>query len=224
MQTDFDRQGFGIIEGLLTASEIEQMLAALSGQKIQPLRGGIRRINALVPQVAELAISSRLLALAQTCLPGEPRLVRAIYFDKSPESNWYVTWHQDRTVAVSKQFEATGWKPWTRKADAWHVQPPLDVLEAMITIRLHLDDATLANGCLRVVPASHKLGLLPTQLVAQHMRSAQIVDCEAAAGDALLMRPHILHASAKSDSLLPRRVLHFEYSSYALPQGITWAA
>lgn len=150
--------------------------------------------------------------------------MRTIYFDKTSQNNWYVTWHQDRTVAVSGQFSATGWGQWTKKAGVWHVQPPLEVLEDMLTIRIHLDDTERSNGCLRIIPASHRLGLIATRQLTLRTRNAQVVECEVKAGDAVLMRPHILHASCKSVTLLPRRILHFEYSSYKLPQGICWAA
>lgn len=93
--------------------------------KLEPLRGGIRHIDKLVPEIAQLANSTLLLSTAKKYLPGSPSLVRAIYFDKSAENNWYVTWHQDRTVSVSNRFEMTGWSPWSVKADILHVQPPL---------------------------------------------------------------------------------------------------
>jgi len=31
--------------------------------------------------------------------------VKAILFDKTPSMNWYVTWHQDLTIAVKEKIE-----------------------------------------------------------------------------------------------------------------------
>ena len=41
-------------------------------------------------------------------------------------------------------------------------------------------------------------------------------------GDALLMRPLLLHASSRSMSDRHRRVLHIEYAGFALPGDLTW--
>lgn len=216
--------GYELIESLLAAEEVESLLAEITRLKMEPLRGGIRRIEQMVPQVAMLATSPKLVAVVREHLPGQPELVRAIYFDKSPGNNWYVTWHQDQTVAVSQHFEAEGWGPWSMKAGAWHVQPPLEVLDQMITIRIHLDPASVGNGCLKVIPGSHRIGLIDVDRVHEHVSKDRAVYCESPLGGAVVMRPHILHASEKSVTADPRRILHFEYSSYTLPEGVAWSA
>ena len=220
----FDDLGFEVLENLLAPDVVQTLLSELTQLKLEPLRGGIRRIEQRVPQVASLAQSPELLAVAKRHLSGQPELVRAIYFDKSPDNNWFVTWHQDKTVAVSKRFKAEGWRLWTIKSDAWHVQPPIEVLEKMVTIRIHLDDATVSNGCLKIIPSSHKLGIFTVEQVQDNVRQGQAVYCEVSAGGAVIMRPHILHSSEKSIAPIPRRILHFEYSDYPLPEGITWSS
>jgi ectoine hydroxylase-related dioxygenase (phytanoyl-CoA dioxygenase family) len=48
--------------------------------------------------------------------------------------------------------------------------------------------------------------------------------CVMAAGDAMLMRPLLLHASRKSTSHRPRRVVHLEFAAAdALPSPLQWA-
>lgn len=218
------RDGFELLDGVLSVQDAARYLELLGELDLEPLRGGIRRIEQRLPEVAALANSSRLMELMRPHLSGQPALVRAIYFDKSPENNWFVTWHQDRTVAVSDRFDLQGWGPWSVKAGACHVQPPLDVLDDMVTIRIHLDAATMANGCLKVIPGSHSLGLISADKVLEYVDVEQVVYCESPIGGAVVMRPHILHASEKAVSDAPRRILHFEYSSFQLPQGIRWAA
>lgn len=68
------------------------------------------------------------------------RPVRAILFDKTPVTNWGLAWHQDRTIAVSTRHEMPGYGPWSLKAGLQHVEPPFDVIESMLTLRIHLDD------------------------------------------------------------------------------------
>jgi hypothetical protein len=72
--------------------------------------------------------------------------VRGILFDKIPDANWKVPWHQDVTIAVQEKVEAEGFGPWSIKADVLHVQPPASILEQMLSIRLHLDDCGEENG------------------------------------------------------------------------------
>lgn len=220
----FDRIGFEVIDRVIATEDAEKLLAMLGKLKLAPRRGGIRKIEQLVPEVAELAQSSELLQIASKHLPDQPHLVRAIYFDKSPDNNWFVTWHQDRTVAVSSRFEMSGWGPWSLKAETWHVQPPVEVLESMVTIRVHLDAATKANGCLKIASGSHHLGLIASGQVSAQVNQNDVVYCETGVGGAVVMRPHVLHASEKSIVATPRRVLHFEYSSFQLPEGVAWAA
>ncbi len=219
-----DAIGFEVLEGVLSAQEAAHFISLLDKLELAPQKGGIRRIETLVPEVDGLARSSRLKGIAQQHLNDEPSLVRVIYFNKSPKHNWSATWHQDRTVAVTERFEEDGWGPWTKKAGAWHVQPPVEVLENMITIRVHLDPATKQNGCLKIAASSHKLGLLRSDEVREHTDRHQVIYCETNTGGAVVMRPHVLHASEKSTSNDSRRVLHFEYASFQLPKGISWAA
>lgn len=220
----FECDGYEILEPVIDSEEAGHLLALLSQQQREPLRGGIRRIEQLVPEVAALAHSPKLLNIAQRYLSAPAQLVRALYFDKPPDNNWLVSWHQDKTVAVSERFEKAGWGPWSLKAEAWHVQPPLEVLEQMVTIRIHLDPAIQDNGCLKVVRGSHQFGLLAAASVLDHIDHDQVIYCETPMGGAVVMRPHLLHASEKSITPTPRRLLHFEYSSFQLPDGITWAA
>jgi ectoine hydroxylase-related dioxygenase (phytanoyl-CoA dioxygenase family) len=175
-----------------------------------------------LPAVATLARSDRFLDLVRPHLPAQPFPVRAIYFDKSPGANWLVPWHQDLTLALRARAEHPGFGPWSTKDGIPHVQPPVALLQQMLTIRLHLDDADTSNGALRILPCSHRLGRLSAGRI-QGLRKEQCAFvCAVAAGDALLMRPLLLHASSRSTSARHRRVLHLEYAAFALPADLQW--
>lgn len=146
-------------------------------------------------------------------------LVRALFFDKSPEQNWLVSWHQDLTVTAASRFDAEGWGPWSQKDGAWHVRPPLPVLQQRLTLRLHLDDCDGGNGCLRVLPGSHLA--VPGSAIPD---TAAAADCIAAAGDVLIMSPLLWHASSRSSRHAPRRVLHLEYARHACASALGWTA
>ena len=149
--------------------------------------------------------------------------VRSILFDKTPVENWPVPWHQDLTIAVQeRRDDVTGYGPWSVKDGAPHVQPPIAVLETMLTARLHLDEATTSNGALWVVPGSHRSGKLDAEEV-RELTATSAVACECQAGDLLLMSPLILHSSRRSTVAGHRRVLHVEYARLeALDPPLEW--
>lgn len=148
--------------------------------------------------------------------------VRAIFFDKTAESNWRVPWHQDLTIAVAARIETEGFGPWSVKEGVVHVQPPTEVLANMATLRLHLDNCGADNGPLRLIPGSHQHGELSADAINNLVASACAVTCEIPKGGALMMRPLLLHASSPARLPSHRRVLHLEYACEELPNGLNW--
>lgn len=214
--------GFEIIENFISEEWLKVILDELETSEISKDMSGVRSINKKLNSVDKYLRSSEFKQSASPFTPPNTRLVRAILFNKSPESNWYVTWHQDKTVAVSEQFEAAGWRTWSIKENTHHVQPPVEVLQSMVTIRIHLDAASKENGCLKVIPNSHKLSVLTAEEITTVVAAEEPYFCEAKTRAALIMRPHLLHASSKSTSPANRRVLHFEFSDWQLPVGVQW--
>jgi len=211
------RHGFEIISGVIDNTNRQELLSILG-----PVSGAGRRGLLEVGAVADLARSAAILQLIRPHLIAEPFPVRAIFFDKSSDTNWLVPWHQDLTLALKSQAEVAGFGPWSVKDGIPHVQPPVELLQQMLTIRLHLDDADESNGALRVLPSSHLSGRLSSEDI-QEIRSRQTdFLCAAKAGDALLMRPLLLHASSRSTSTQHRRIMHIEYAAFQLPNGLAW--
>jgi ectoine hydroxylase-related dioxygenase (phytanoyl-CoA dioxygenase family) len=209
--------GFALARCVVNEADRRLLLDALG----DPHGAGARGVLA-VPAVWAFARSEAIESLVSEHLGARPMPVRAIFFDKSMASNWLVPWHQDLTIAVASRCEAAGFGPWSLKDGIPHVQPPDELLQQMIAVRLHLDDCDASNGALRVIPGSHKCGRLnPDQISSARASSVEVV-CEASAGDVLLMRPLLLHASSKSVSDRRRRILHIEYCCGELPAGMTW--
>ncbi|MBV6457937.1 MAG: hypothetical protein HONBIEJF_01057 [Fimbriimonadaceae bacterium] len=164
----------------------------------------------------------RVTAILEQIRPGPWFPVRCIAFDKSPESNWVLGWHQDRKIAVASHEEVAGFTSWSEKEGLVHCQPPVEFLESMVAVRLHLDPCGEANGALKVIPGSHRHGLLDIAATQEAVLHGPVVVTELAAGDALVMRPMLLHASSKSTSEAHRRVIHFEFCSRPLPEPLRW--
>jgi ectoine hydroxylase-related dioxygenase (phytanoyl-CoA dioxygenase family) len=133
-----------------------------------------------------------------------------------------VPWHQDLTIAVRERREAAGFGPWSVKDGVVHVQPPDEVIARMLAVRIHLDDADAKNGALRVIPGSHREGRLSAEAIGLWTTTCEGVTIDAPAGSALLMRPHLLHASSAAERPSQRRVIHLEYAAERLPFGLEW--
>lgn len=148
--------------------------------------------------------------------------VQCTYFEKSTARNWLVPMHQDLTIPVREKTQAPGFSAWSRKQGDTFVQPPAQVLEQLIAVRVHLDPCSEADGPLQVVPGTHLLGVLTPEAEVSARGSRRAVACVAETGDVLLMRPLLLHASSKATGRSMRRVLHFLFGPPELPGGVRW--
>ncbi|MFL6428904.1 MAG: phytanoyl-CoA dioxygenase family protein [Acidobacteriaceae bacterium] len=228
LENKVQQDGFAIVENVLQSDEIDLLLAAIDQAESDAAmrkRGGvfaIRNLLQVVPEIDALARSSTARDLVGAVLGPDHHPVRGILFDKIPDANWKVPWHQDVTIAVQQKIEIDGYGPWSVKADVVHVQPPAAVLEGMLSLRLHLDSCTEENGALRVLPHSHRNGRISETDISGLLRATPATVCEIAAGGALLMRPLLLHASSASRRPTHRRVIHIDYSRVALPGGLCW--
>jgi ectoine hydroxylase-related dioxygenase (phytanoyl-CoA dioxygenase family) len=215
--------GFAIIPNALPERKVADLLAVLEQSELPRSRAGMRHAMRN-ESVAAIAHDTRLAALAQEVLGKSAIPFRATLFDKSPTSNWLVVWHQDTALPVRERREVTGWGPWSIKDGVNYAHAPGSALEQVLALRLHLDASVAENGPLRVLPGTHTLGVLSDDSL--HALSTQIeaADCLVPRGGILAMRPLVVHASSKSQSNAPRRVLHIEYAaSSAIGDGLELA-
>lgn len=224
---EFARDGYFIQEGVLSTEEVEQLRDAVAtipdGNAVRRKGGvyGVRNLLEICPGVQELARHPQVRQFVSPILGDRAFAVRAILFDKIPDANWSLFWHQDNVVSVDARKDARGYAGWSCKAGVWQVQRPVHVLARMIAVRIHLDDCGVDNGPLRVLPGSHQFGWLDEQLDEWKQRVAEVV-CEVRCGGVVAMRPLTLHASSPARSPSHRRVIHIEYACDELPEGLDW--
>jgi ectoine hydroxylase-related dioxygenase (phytanoyl-CoA dioxygenase family) len=202
---DYQSEGFQIHSGVVSDAELQ--IFRDEADRLQREWGTtcIRHLRAKSALFHKLANDPRVQKLISPALAP----VRSILFDKTPEENWPVTWHQDLTIAVAEKHG-----PWSVKDGVPHVQPPVSLLEGMTTIRIHLDDTPATNGALRVIAGSHALGRLDPDTIKSQTSAGEVI-CQCHAGDILQMSPLILHASSRSRTPNRRRIIHFEYAAPA---------
>ena len=165
-----------------------------------------------LPAVRDLSADARLLSIARDWV-GETALpFRATLFDKSPDRNWLIVWHQDTALPVESRVDVPGWGSWSMKAGVNYAHAPAETLTRVVALRLSLDDSGPDNGPLRVLPDTHELGVLTDEAIATVSNRVDPVDCCVEAGGVVVMRPLTVHASSKTLSERPRRVLHIEYA------------
>lgn len=217
-KTDLTAYGAQLFTGALMPC-LDTLEAALStvGQSEAGMR--LHGIEALRPLLAHDGCIG---AVAASILGASAKPVRAILFNKSPETNWSLAWHQDRTICVKVRRETEGFGPWTIKTDLIHVAPPFDLLTRMVTLRAHLDDVPATNAPLLIAPGSHLYGRVAVNDTDKIITLCGTAACLAEAGDIWLYSTPILHASKKAAIPASRRVLQVDYAAEELPGGLEW--
>ena len=188
---------------------------------VQSGRGGARNLLD-EPRISSLATSPSLRRFASAMLGESCFAVRALFFDKTADANWKVVWHQDLTVAARERIDLPGYGPWTDKAGVPHVQPPVDVLEHMLAVRLHLDPCGEDNGPVRVLDGTHRFGRLTAPEIDELRAKLPESVCLAPEGGVLAFRPLLLHASSPATRPMHRRVIHIEYAARPLATPLAW--
>jgi hypothetical protein len=223
MELNYHRQmmdaGYAVVPKVVELEEIDELLGCI--QNLAGASAGTRRLIDMpwCEAVAEhIANDPRL----QETLPENTTVVQCTLFNKSLETNWLVPLHQDLAIPVAERVDSPRCSGWSEKEGEIFVQPPTDLLQQMLAIRLHLDDSDERNGALRVVLGSHRLGRLTSIDARRERDQLGDVPISVPGGGAMLMRPLLLHASSKAVVDTPRRVLHFVFGPGKLPEGLRW--
>ena len=230
-----DHLGFTLVREVFSDSECTQLIRKLEfaqsqnpAEAFRSSRGTVfaaRNVLRWFPQLLDWWPRYPLPDLLKSILGNDVGLVRVLYFDKPSHRSWSLPFHKDMTVAVKdNQLPSRRFTKPTSKAGVDHVEAPASILCNMLTLRIHLDSADQQNGCLQVIPGSHRSG----KQLSRDGEPPVSVECRA--GDVLAIRPLVSHASAHSQpgsktghKERHRRILHLEFSGDAtLPDGYEW--
>ncbi len=171
-----------------------QLLTDQNGQLLVAQEKAINKIghamHDLDPVFDGFSHSAQLATLARDAGLADARVMQSMFIFKSPEIGGEVQWHQDGTYLYTEPQSVIGF---------WFA----------------LDDATLENGCLYVIPGGHKGGLksrfvrlgkgFATNLLeASDYQTEDAVALEAKKGDLVMLHGRLPHASEYNRSNLSR--------------------
>jgi phytanoyl-CoA hydroxylase len=214
---DYERDGYLIIPGLLSPEE----LAAARAESVAICRGSLGAVDGVTPagpdesdrsvldrylcihfphkHSAVLCSLARLPVAVLTSVIGpNVKLMQSMLFIKS-SSKPGQAWHQDEAHIPTRDRSLTA---------VW----------------IALDDATVDNGCLWVIPGSHRRGVLYAERPQEDPRfdctreaygfpSTDAMPVELPAGAALMFNGYLLHRSLPNTSGGTRRALVNHYMS-----------
>lgn len=183
------------------------------------------RPGARIPRVSEFGDvpgAGRYSQLINTLLP-DAFATRLIAFNKTRATNWGVPWHQDRVIAVAEKHNTDGYSNWSNKSGLWHAEPPKEILQKMLFVRIHLDDNTIENGAMEIAVGSHHKGILPAKRAEFVANSLPTEVCTAQRGDVLVLNMLTLHRSLPTKNQTSRRVLRVDYANSDLPLPLQFA-
>jgi hypothetical protein len=203
-------RGFWIEDNVLSDRECDDLIDAGRPYLHGRGRAGARHLMS-IPAIGAAAKDERLLRIARRGLGDGAAPFRATLFDKSARANWLVVWHQDTALPIESRNDSAEWGPWSLKAGILYAHAPAWALSRVLALRIHLDASTIDNGPLRIIPGSHRAGVLSNDEILGLARTLETVEALVPCGGVLAMRPLLVHSSSKARGDEPRRVLHIEY-------------
>lgn len=215
----FAQNGCATIPGIISFEECDDLTRQVA--QLQLAGAGSRNLL-LQPWCMNLAGALRTHAALAPLLPAAAAAVQCTLFEKTAHKNWAVAIHQDFSIPVRERMQAPECTGWACKEGVMYTQPPPGVLADIVAVRVHLDPCPAYAGPLRVVPGSHLFGRLAESEFDRLRTQHGEVECTADRGDALVMRPLLLHSSSRVTRVSTRRVLHFVFGLRNLPYGLNW--
>jgi ectoine hydroxylase-related dioxygenase (phytanoyl-CoA dioxygenase family) len=211
----FREDGYLVVENVFSADEIDRLRASLANleHRARHVAASTDRLKLTlfgaegraIQQIADpheiggewmdLAADPRILDVVEQLIGPDICLYYSMLMMKPARSGAPAPWHQDLSFFVHDQAR-------------------------LVACQVYLDDSTAENGCIHVVPGSHKMGLFNhfdgdrfTEVVQGDTSAfdAAGVPAPVAAGGMILWHCLTLHSSQPNVSDRSRRAVVFEY-------------
>lgn len=212
----FPEQGYALFEGALAGPALDLLRAECDafvaredarmdalgvdtlGISHRDKRYFANECQRVVPRLRTMLFSPAMADICRATLGETAYFFFDQYVVKGPEGGMPFAWHQDSGYVVGNGGPAD------------HAP--------YLTCWCPLDDATEENGTVRLIPGSHRNGILPhnrqpgTNDLVGAPAEAEGVVVEAKAGDVVAFSSLLLHATGANRSSKPRRVYLAQYT------------
>jgi ectoine hydroxylase-related dioxygenase (phytanoyl-CoA dioxygenase family) len=136
----FEKEGYLLGLQVLSNDEVAQYRKAY--ERLDDMvrerspKGRITNMHHTDAEIWRLATHPRVLDIVDSIIGPDIVLISTGFFAKKPNTgDQFVAWHQDTMY--------------------WGLRPPF-----ALTVWIAIDDSDVANGCMRVIPRTHHVGLL----------------------------------------------------------------
>ena len=190
IRTAFERDGYYKPVRVMSAEEARAFrLKVESFEREHPDKVGLldMKANVILPWIDEVTRNAPMLDAIEAILGPDILCENVGFRNKAPDGKTYVSWHQDT--------------------------PYIKIKPLLITCWLALTPATAENGCLRVIPGSHKWPLMrhaekvdPNSMltrghyIAEPFDESGAVDVVLEPGEGVLLNYNIVHSSKPNRS------------------------
>jgi ectoine hydroxylase-related dioxygenase (phytanoyl-CoA dioxygenase family) len=214
----YARHGYLIVPGVLTTAELSRLRAALaavlgrarrlttSTRTFRMVKGldGRHHVKRVCDPIAQhpafyrVVFNPRILRVVERLIGRDIQLQQSRMILKPRTPHAWFDWHQDFPAFPHTNFD-------------------------LLVVTVYLDDATPDNGCLTVIPGSHRLGPLPHRFTYEGAPRTELVDRSVVAdrarwrrlpvpaGGIAVHHGNLLHSSAANLTDRPRSTLQLWY-------------
>ena len=192
MKTRYEQDGVVFPISVLSADEVSRYRTGLDALAARCGESSLKRFDNLhlfFPWAYALATHAALLDVVENFLGPDLVIDGTLVFYKPPHDGSYASWHQDSVYS------------------GWH-----------LTAWIALTSSNRNNGCMRVVPGSHKLGLMEHdnvendpnllnrrgEVIRMDVKESDAIDVVLRPGEMSLHHTNIVHGSNPNTSDGPR--------------------
>ena len=201
----FEEQGFCLLPSIITPEELVKLRSATGDLSRQQRMhsGQVGNLTLRDSRYRELAVNARVGQTIHEFTDWD--IIYLLYSKVNVDQSYYKTWHQDNRYWLKETGEPTS-----------------------VTLWLAVEDATPENGCLSILPGSHK-EIVPhtkgeTGWEVREDRFPALfpgrvpLQCPVSAGSALVFHGNLLHRSELNRSQTDRCavILGFDYKKRAV--------
>ncbi|MEM7095726.1 MAG: phytanoyl-CoA dioxygenase family protein [Actinomycetota bacterium] len=208
----YEDDGFAVLRGFLEPAVVAPILDAVGRDALVVLDAEGRRqhVNTWTwcgdDLIGRMPRAEPIVEVAEAVVAGPVHHWHSKISWKDPGSDGTWDWHQDYAFWIEEG-----------------VARP-----AMATIGIALDHHTAANGCLRVVPRSHRAGVIDhpavgngraaePEILERLVHEHGVVEVELEPGDAIVFHCSLLHGSGPNRGDETRTFLHCSYNAVDNP-------